>query len=257
MNAGSPHQPPPWRARLQALGRDLAVGFLQILYPNTCHFCGRLLPTEQAHFCEPCQAELTADPHPACRRCASTVGPYSHTENGCPRCRTERYAFERVLRLGPYEGLLREAVLRLKHEAGSGLADLLGELWARQAEARLREVGADAVVPVPLHWGRRWQRGYNQSEALAASLARHLDLPCRPRWVRRFRRTPQQTRQSPSARRDNVKNAFSSRPRPELAGRTVLLIDDVLTTGSTASEAARALRQAGAARVVVAVLARA
>jgi predicted amidophosphoribosyltransferase len=80
-------------------------------------------------------------------------------------------------------------------------------------------------------------------------------LPCRPRWLRRIRNTPQQMRQTPADRRDNVRGAFRARARPALRGQTVLLVDDVLTTGSTCSEAARALREAGAARVVVAVLA--
>jgi predicted amidophosphoribosyltransferase len=102
---------------------------------------------------------------------------------------------------------------------------------------------------------RRLRRGYNQSEILARPLAGRLRLPCRPGWLRRGRRTPQQTLQPPAGRRENVRGAFRARAGAGLRGRTVLLVDDVLTTGSTAHEAARALRQAGAARVVVAVLA--
>jgi ComF family protein len=135
------------------------------------------------------------------------------------------------------------------------LAELLSDLWAEHAATRLRDLGADVVVPVPLHWRRRWSRGYNQSEALARGLAARLGLPCRPRWLRRARFTPDQSRQTAAARRDNVRSAFWARPRAGLRQRCVLLVDDVLTTGSTASEAARALRAAGAARVVVAVLA--
>jgi predicted amidophosphoribosyltransferase len=95
------------------------------------------------------------------------------------------------------------------------------------------------------------------SRALAHVLAARLGLPCRPRWLHRIRNTPQQTRQAPSARSENVRGAFATRRGRQLAGHTVLLVDDVMTTGSTASEAARALRGAGAARVVVAVVARA
>jgi ComF family protein len=164
------------------------------------------------------------------------------------------FHFDRVLRLGPYDGLLREAILRLKYAPGEALAEKLGDLWARHAESRLRELGADVMVPVPLHWWRRFQRGYNQSETLARALAKRLHLPCRPGWLRRIRNTPKQAQQTATARRTNIRGAFHARPRRELTGRTVLLVDDVLTTGSTASEAARALGAAGAARVVVAVL---
>jgi ComF family protein len=168
-----------------------------------------------------------------------------------------RFFFDGVLRLGPYEGLLREVIPRLKHWAGEGLAEALGALWAAHSEAALRELAAGLVIPVPLHWVRRLARGYNQSEALARELAARLHLPCRPGWLRRIRATPKQTEQTPSRRRTNVRGAFRVSVRAAFTGQTVLLVDDVLTTGSTASEAARALRRAGARRVVVAVLARA
>jgi ComF family protein len=176
-------------------------------------------------------------------------------EGSCIRCREETYHFERAIRLGPYDGLLRELILRCKHQAGEALADVLGEIWAECACERLRELRADVVVPIPLHWRRRWTRGYNQSEALARPLAAGLGMPILPFALRRVRNTPHQTRQTPSARRDNVRNAFVVRTHTPIARKNVLLVDDVLTTGWTASEAARALRAAGAGRVVVAVLA--
>jgi ComF family protein len=158
--------------------------------------------------------------------------------------------------LGPYEGRLKEVVLRFKHLAGEGLAEAVGSLWAEHAAARLRELSAVAVVPVPLHFWRRWQRGYNQSEALASALAARLRIPCRPSWLRRIRATPPQTQQTAADRRANLKNAFQARALNGHQGQTIMLVDDVMTTGSTASDAARALREGGAGRVVVAVLAR-
>jgi ComF family protein len=238
-------------------GRLLAHGFIRLLYPGTCWVCGQLLPAEQSHFCLPCREALTQDRFSACPRCAGTVGPFADVVDGCNACLGTRFHFDGALRLGPYDGRLKEVVLRLKHAAGEGLADAVGDLWGVHAGSRLHALGADAVVPVPLHWRRRWQRGYNQSETLAVALAGRLRLPCRSGWLRRMRATPQQTQQTPTDRRTNVKNAFHARSRPALQGKTILLVDDVLTTGSTASEAARALREAGARRVVVAVLAHA
>jgi ComF family protein len=240
---------------LGSFGRDVAQGFLSLLYPNICVACGQALTPEQGRFCQPCRNRLTSDPHNTCPRCASTLGPFVVVDKRCVRCRDDAFQFERALRLGPYDGLLRELVLRIKQPTGEMLAEMLGALWAEHAEGRLRELGADVIVPVPLHWRRRWSRGYNQSEVLARALADRLRLPCRPCWLRRVRNTPFQTQQTPAERRINVQAGFHARPRPPLQGRTVLLVDDVLTSGSTASEAARALRAAGAARVVVAVLA--
>jgi ComF family protein len=167
-----------------------------------------------------------------------------------------RFAFDQAIRLGYYEGLLREVILQMKHASGEGLAELLAELWTERDLARFRALGAEVVVPVPLHWLRRWRRGYNQSEALARVVADRLGIPCWPHGLRRVRNTPIQPSQSLAARRDNVRGAFQAGRAARWQGRAVLLIDDVMTTGSTADEAARALRDAGASRVSVAVLAR-
>jgi ComF family protein len=239
--------------------QDLGRGLLQLLYPGQCGACGTPLPPELSHFCPPCRAALSTDPFATCPRCAATVGPFALAtlEDGCTHCWVSSFHFEHAIRLGPYDGLLRDVILRMKHLRGEYLAETLGQLWAELAAPRLREARADVVIPIPLHWWRQWRRGYNQSAALAHALAEGLRLPCRPGWLRRTRNTPAQTQQVRSARHDNVRGAFHARPRPVLKGKTVLLVDDVMTTGSTASEAARALRQAGASRVVVAVLARA
>jgi ComF family protein len=250
-----PSAPPPWLRHLRAFGLELSRGLLHLLYPGACVVCRAPLPPGGPPFCPACRTALTTDPFPACPRCAATVGPFVQAADGCTDCRDSRFRFDRALRLGVYEGALREVVLRMKHAAGEGLAERVGELWAEHAGDRLRQAGADVVVPVPLHWWRRLRRGYNQSEALARRLAAGLGLPCQASWLRRVRNTPHQTGRSAADRRTNVRGAFRARPGAPLRGQSVLLVDDVLTTGSTASEAAGALRAAGASGVTVAVLA--
>jgi ComF family protein len=244
--------------KLGSAARVLMQGVMHLLYPNMCWGCGLPLPVGSAGFCATCRDALTGDQHPSCPRCAAHVGPFALVADGCAHCRGVSLGFDRALCLGAYEGLLRDLILRIKHHAGEGLAEVLAELWVEHAAVALRATGADVIIPVPLHWWRRLRRGYNQSEALAHILAARLKLPCKPRWVRRIRATPAQTQQtSPTSRRENVRGAFAAHHHAALKGKTVLLVDDVLTTGSTASEAAKSLKAAGAATVIVAVLARA
>jgi ComF family protein len=164
--------------------------------------------------------------------------------------------FDRAVRLGPYRDRLRDAVLLAKFLPGEALADYLGRLFAENRGSAIRAAGIDLVVPVPLHWWRRWGRGYNQAEAVARELAAGLGIAFDPHALRRVRWTTQQVQPTREARRENVKAAFRVRSRARVTGRTVLLVDDVMTTGSTLGEAARALRAGGADRVVAAVLAR-
>jgi len=236
--------------------RSLASGWLHLVYPKTCWACGRFLPMAAGDFCNACQSALTKEDQPTCPRCSSTVGPYAALENGCVHCRDQNLGFERAFRLGPYEGQLREIVLRMKHVAEEGLTEAMGRMWAEQAADRWRALAVTVVIPVPLHWTHHVARGYNQSETLARPLARKLEIPCRPWWLRRIQRTQKQSRQpNATARQENVKGAFAARKGLRLQGQTVLLVDDVMTTGATAGEAARALRQAGAVGIVAAVLA--
>ena len=125
------------------------------------------------------------------------------------------------------------------------------EVWRLTIWARMRW-----DRPSPLHWWRRWQRGYNQAEALASGLARRLDLPVY-QALRRVIATERLAQKGRTERADVMHGVFRARASRQLAGRTILLVDDILTTGATCGDAARALKRAGAARVVVVVIARA
>jgi ComF family protein len=236
--------------------RELGQGLRELIFPSICAVCRAVVDRQDEHFCLSCRTALTNDPHTICPRCAGSIGEFADISKGCPSCRDERFHFESSIRLGLYEGVLREAVLSMKSRLGEMLAECVGRLWVRHAEKQFREIGADAVVPVPLHWWRRWRRGYNQSEALAEAIAQHLRIPLAVRGLRRIRHTPHQMGLGAVERRANLRGAFRAAPNEVLKGKVVLLVDDVMTTGSTASEAARALVEAGAKRVVVAVLAR-
>ncbi len=141
-----------------------------------------------------------------------------------------------------------------KHDA---LSNAMGRLLAEQRREQLAEVRAEVVVPIPMFWGRRLRRGKNCPELLAGCLARSLQIPARPTVLVRHRNTRPQSELSPSQRFKNIRGAFRVRRPEAVRGVRVLLVDDVLTTGATCSEAARMLKEAGAVMVAVAVVARA
>jgi ComF family protein len=228
-----------------------------LFWPRVCHLCGQdPLDSASPHcLCQACERELSVDPHAYCPRCLGSIGPHADARSGCPRCVNDEFRFSRAVRFGVYSGRLRDAILQMKSLSGDALADTLGRLWAKSRFDQLRDLQAQIIVPIPLHFWRRWQRGYNQSLAVARGLAAVLGLPVEPRALRRVRSTPMQTSQTPSQRRTNLVGAFRVPVSARVQGLRVLLVDDVLTTGATADAAARVLLEAKAAQVDVAVLA--
>ena len=241
-----------WRALRERVVDPLA----DLVFPRTCLVCSAGFdPLRDPHsICPACRKEILDDPFEACPRCAGSIGLYTATEEGCPRCRDDRFSFDRAFRLGPYAGELRDVVLRMKDGSGEALAETVGHLWAAARAEQFRATGCTVVVPVPLHWRKRFVRGYNPAAALARSIAAELGLGYR-NLLRRTRNTPRQTDQTPEHRRTNVKGAFAVAPGQKAQDVRVLLVDDVLTSGSTCSAAAEVMRAAGAAQVTAAVLA--
>lgn len=172
----------------------------------------------------------------------------------CAACRVDPPDFDLARSIFTYEDPLREAVHALKFRGRRTAADPLGMLLADLAPPQMT-AGVGAVVPVPLHPGRMATRGFNQAELLARPLAARLGVPCLPRALVRLRQESPQAELDADARRRNVADAFAP-GHPAVAG-TVLLVDDVFSTGSTADACARVLRAHGASRVVVLTLARA
>ena len=174
----------------------------------------------------------------------------------CAACLRRPPAFDRARAVFRYDESSRTLVLAFKHGDRTDAAPAFGEWLARAGAELLAE--CDLLVPVPLHWTRLFQRRYNQAALLAQAVARSSRLPVAPSLLVRCRRTPSQGGLSPAARRRNLRGAFAvpARAMAGLEDRRMLLIDDVLTTGATAGECAKALLAAGARGVDVLTLAR-
>lgn len=205
--------------------------------------------------CTNCPALAATMRDDECPRCSSTIGPYTADEAGCPRCRNHRFQFERAIRLGRYDGKLRDAILHLKTNVDEVLGESLGQCLAQKLSERIDLSSIDSVIPMPLHWRRRLGRGYNQTEPIARGVAHTLKKPLQLSWLKRRRSTSRQRDHSATERWNNVRDAFQATSVSIIRGATILLIDDVLTTGATASSAANELRKNGAKQVVIAVLA--
>lgn len=234
--------------------KNTQVKLAASLLPPVCMLCGNRGSQSDSHIRDLCPACQDALPWagPQCARCALPLSATS-LEALCGHCQTQPPAFERCLSPFVYQLPVDHLLLGLKFNGRLERARLLGELMAQWLFSVV-DVPPDHIIPVPLHASRLRERGFNQAVELARAIARQFVLPLDLDGVRRVRATPPQSDLSRKERLKNIKGAFEvSR---SLSGR-VVIIDDVMTTGSTAHELAQTLLDAGAEQVEVWVCARA
>ncbi len=224
---------------------------LDLLLPPRCYGCGALL-VEQGQLCAACWSGLTFISEPLCARCGY---PFEHPlpeRSLCGRCQARPPAYRRARSLLVYDDASRRLVLALKRGDRTELARPLGRLMASHAGDLLQ--AADLVVPVPLHGSRLFARRFNQSALLARTIAKVGARRWDPTRLVRHRRTRSQGGLNHRQRHENVRRAFSL--GGPVAGQSILLVDDVFTTGATVEACARTLIAGGARAVDVLTLAR-
>jgi len=244
--------------RAAGLAREALSALASVVIAPECAACGRALERpDLGAVCPACWQAVRRFTPPVCPACGISVSPHATGPAGpCEACQSGARVVSAARAVGPYEGRLREIIHACKYERRPSLASPLATLLLEAG----REVldGADVVVPVPLHWTRRHQRGFNQAEALAT----RLGVPV-ARALRRTRRTRPQVELPAGDRHRNVSGAFGlarcaggppgrvrwRRGARPLAGRIVVLVDDVATTGATLDACARVLLEAGAREV--------
>lgn len=227
--------------------RDLADLCIRLIAPQSCPWCEQ--PAGSAGICAGCTRDLPWN-RCACPGCAlPQAAPVL-----CRKCRRRPHRFDAAWAPFVLVPPVRQAIHRLKYGARFGPARTLGRLMAEQLAQRAGPL-PDLIVPVPLHRGRQFLRGYNQARELARGLAERLPLRVDALAARRLRPTPDQIGLSAAARRRNLRGAFAI--DRDLSGMHLALLDDVMTTGATMDELARAARAAGARTVEAWALARA
>jgi len=233
----------------------MAEALLGLLYPPTCIACQAA--TDEPHgLCAACWAGIRFIERPYCERLGTPFPVDWGQPLLSPAAIADPPVFGRARAVAEYDGTASLLVHRLKYNDRLELARALGPMMAR-AGAELLET-ADVIVPVPLHRWRLWRRRFNQAMALASAISARSGIPCDPFLLTRVKHTQRQVGLTKAQRRENLQGAFrvSGHAKARLRGKRVLLVDDVLTTGSTANAASRALLRGGAASVDVLAFAR-
>ncbi len=242
---------------------------LELLFPNLCASCG-LQPAAGKEVCKKCEDEIDfLKELSVCAQCGVPFGYFDskssqtmdvpqEAENPhlCAKCLKGHYSFKRARSVAVYRGPIREMLHSFKYEGKLKLARALSDTMIENMPVNMKTI--DLLVPVPLYIGKLRQREYNQSSVLAADIGRRMGVHVNLTGLAKIRDTlPQIEIKDEAARRKNVRGAFQVRDKNTFQGCSVLLLDDVFTTGSTSNECAKTLLKSGALSVQVLTLARA
>jgi competence protein ComFC len=230
---------------------------LGFLYPECCQLCGlRRATPEEGFVCERCYSSASFIHPPFCDRCGLPFQGAITNDFECTNCRELEFDFCSARAAVEETGKVRDAILRYKYNRALWFEPFLAELLLSRAVPELVKEKWDGIVPIPLHPRKRREREFNQAERLAIWLGEATGLPVNSGLLRRVVHTPTQTKLSRLERLANVRKAFALQPKARADGQRLVLLDDVFTTGATASACAGILRQAGAAEVCVWTVAR-
>jgi ComF family protein len=236
---------------------------IDLIYPPRCQICQAFLQDQVAlhggrelPFCEACFKDFTEINSPICSLCGRPFSDGIEQDRVCEDCLRKKPSYDIARAPYLYDGALMTAIHELKYAQRSHLADSLGSLLASFAQTWIGEMKVSLLMPVPLHPRRLRARGFNQSLLLARCVASRTGADLDFLSLRRTRFTKPQTELRSEERKRNVRKAFEVVKPEAVKGRTILLVDDVATTGSTLSECAKALKRAGANSVLCLVLAR-
>jgi ComF family protein len=238
------------------LGKWFHVG-LDLLYPPVCQLCqSNRADPRTGLVCNQCWSHVRFIRPPFCQRCGLPFEGNLTTEFICTNCHDLPLHFSSARSAVVAKTVVLEAIHRYKYSHALWFETFLADLLVREAGPVLKARHWDFIAPVPLHPLKLREREFNQAERLAIHLSRATEITLNPNIVRRIQPTATQTLLTREQRATNMKNAFVVRPGARLAGKTIVLVDDVFTTGATTNACAQALRTAGAAEVCVWTVAR-
>ena len=235
---------------------DLLEAAVSLLYPPVCTICGRTVRAGE-YLCNDCEAKTIRIVPPFCEKCSESFEGSISEPFTCANCAHRTMHFDAAVAAYRGRGVVRQIIHEFKYGRQIHLQHLVARwLCAALDDERLRGRKFDVIIPVPLHASRQRERGFNQAKLIAQLLSVDSSIPAKP-LLKRVRYTTTQTALDRAERMENLHNAFRLRKKADVRALRVLLVDDVLTTGSTLSECARVLKRAGALSVHAATAARA
>jgi ComF family protein len=221
---------------------------LDIVFPRFCCGCDERISERNLVVCRNCTEALEPVPLPYCPICGAGNARFVGADR-CDDCPAGVIAFEAVRACFSFAGTAERVTKKLKYDHREEFADYMAGHMANWLPVLYKVVPFDVIVPVPLHPARQRERGFNQAELIAHRIGKGLGIPVSASLIARFRQTPTQTRLSRAERASNVAGAFRTGKPAAIAGKAVLLVDDVCTTGATLNECAKVLREAGSGPV--------
>ena len=232
---------------------------LKLVYPESCAICGAVCHGPGRHLCWECLGKVEYHRVDSfCERCGLSFEPPLPMPVSCHVCRETPPVFDKARSAAHFRGTVKQLIIDYKYHGAIWLTQDLTHLLEASVRHHFDTASFDAICPIPLHPTKLRARGYNQSELLAKELARRCRAECFPNLLRRTRHTETQTFKTATERRANVQGIFEVGRQwaPWVKDRRILLVDDVMTTGATLNEAARALKAAGVSQVLCATVAR-
>jgi ComF family protein len=237
--------------------KQFLAATLDLLFPPLCHVCRRFIPEAgEIHICPDCREMMPPIVSPLCTVCGIPFTGAGH-DHVCGSCSISSFRFDAARAAFAYEGASRDLIHSFKYRNKTHLRRPLALLTIERLAEFIDLRQPDLIMPVPLHRKKLSSRGFNQAVLIGEIFSQRLRIPLDRRNLSRVRWTEPQVNLAADERRTNVKGAFAIKEPGLVNGRRVLLVDDVLTTGSTADECARVLKSAGAAAVTVVTVARA
>ncbi len=237
------------------ISRGLQQALADLLFPRVCVGCGQAPEATARYFCWDCLAHLAWIKPPFCHCCGDPIAGSSAHAFHCASCQADRPHFDLARAAARYRGVMQSALQEFKYHRATWLSHDLGQLLLAAWRVYYMPLALDTLCYIPLHSTKERERSYNQAELLARELHKTSHIRLQQLLIK-TRPTPTQTHLTARARRANIKSSFAVTKKGAAAGRRVLLIDDVMTTGATVNECARTLKQAGAEAVYVLTVAR-